>query len=74
VAIAAKVSKQPPQAFEEWLYTKADYYRDPDFLPNLDALQSNMDMQQKLGFLEHKLDVNRYADLAIVKEAAQRLK
>ncbi len=31
-------------------------------------------MQQRLGFLKAKLDVNKYADLSIVKEAAARIK
>ena len=37
--IASKVTKAPPERFG-WLFTKQDYYRNPDMLPNLDALQS----------------------------------
>ena len=33
--------KAPPERFG-WLFTKQDYYRNPDMLPNLDALQSNI--------------------------------
>ena len=40
--IAGKVTKAPPERFD-WLFTKQDYYRNPDMLPNLDALQSNID-------------------------------
>ena len=39
--IAVKVTKVPPERFG-WLFTKQDYYRSPDMLPNLDALQSNI--------------------------------
>ena len=37
----SKVTKAPPERFG-WLFTKQDYYRNPDMLPNLDALQSNI--------------------------------
>jgi len=71
--IAAKVTKQPPERFT-WLYTKQDYFRDPNMLPNLDALQSNVRMTKELGFIKSDMDVKKYADLGIVQEAAQRLK
>ena len=37
--IASKITKVPPERFG-WLFTKQDTYRDPDLLPNLDALQT----------------------------------
>jgi NitT/TauT family transport system substrate-binding protein len=37
-------------------------------------MQSNINLQRELGFLKDALDVQRYADLSIVKEAAERLK
>jgi NitT/TauT family transport system substrate-binding protein len=43
-------------------------------LPNLDALQKNVDMTKDLGFVKASLDVKAYTDLSMVKEAAQRLK
>jgi NitT/TauT family transport system substrate-binding protein len=43
-------------------------------LPNLETLQKAIDTQQQLGFLKAKLDVKKYADLSIVKEAAARIK
>lgn len=48
-------------------------YRDPKGLPNLDALQSNVDQQQQLGFLKSKVTVKNYVDLSLVQEAAKRL-
>jgi sulfonate transport system substrate-binding protein len=72
--IAGRVAKQPAERFEGWLFTKKDYYRDPDLVPNLTALQTNMDVQRDLGFLKAKLDVARHADLTLVKEARERLK
>jgi sulfonate transport system substrate-binding protein len=73
VEIAGRVAKQPPERFG-WLYTKNDYYRDRNMLPNLAALQRNLDTTADLGFVKGKVDVGRHADLSIVQEAAQRLK
>ena len=74
VAIAAKLTKRPPEAFDAWLFSSKDYYRDPNMLPNLDALQANVAMQKDLGFLKSGFDVKAHADLSIVEEAAKRLK
>ena len=63
----------PPERFG-WLFTKADTYKDPNLIPNLDALQRNVDTTQELGFVKHKIDVAKHSDLALVKEAAARLK
>ena len=71
--IASKVTKQPPERFG-WLFTKQDYYRNPDMLPDLDALQSNINTTHELGFIKAAMDVRKYTDLSLVKEAAQRLK
>jgi NitT/TauT family transport system substrate-binding protein len=71
--IAAKVTKAPPERFG-WLFTKQDYYRNPDMLPDLDALQSNVNTTHQLGFIKAPMDVKSYADLSLAKEAAQRLK
>jgi sulfonate transport system substrate-binding protein len=74
VQIAAKVTKLRPELFAGWLFTNKEYARSPDLLPDLAALQSNIDVQRDLGFLKGPLDVQRYADLSMVREAAQRLK
>jgi NitT/TauT family transport system substrate-binding protein len=71
--IAARITKQPPESFG-WLFTKNDYYRDPNMIPDLDALQKNSDMTADLGFVKGKIDVTKYTDLSIVKEAAARRK
>ncbi len=74
VDIAARVAKLPPSAFQGWAFTEKDVYKDPNMLPDLDALQRAIDAQQQLGFLKTKIDVKKYADLSIVKEAAARIK
>jgi NitT/TauT family transport system substrate-binding protein len=71
--IASKVTKAPADRFG-WLFTKDDYYRNPNMLPNLDALQSNINTTKELGFIKASLDVKKYSDLSLVQEAAKRLK
>jgi NitT/TauT family transport system substrate-binding protein len=71
--IAARVTKQPAERFD-WLFTKGkDAYRDPNMMPDLAALQRNVDMTRDLGFVRGNLDVKKHADLSIVEEAAKRL-
>jgi NitT/TauT family transport system substrate-binding protein len=71
--IASQLTKQPPERFG-WLYTKADYYRDPGLLPDLAALQKNVDMTKDLGFVHSSLDIKAHSDLSLIEEAAKRLK
>ena len=71
--IAAKVTKQPADRFG-WLFTKADYFRDPNMIPNLVSLQSNMNTMKDLGFVKASLDVKKNSDLSLIQEAAKRLK
>jgi NitT/TauT family transport system substrate-binding protein len=71
-AIASQITKQPPERFG-WLFTKQDYYRNPDMLPNLDALQKNVDMTKALGFVQTTFDVKAHSDLSLVEDAAKRL-
>jgi len=71
--IASEITKAPPERFG-WLFTKGDNYRDPNLMPNLDALQHNVDTTQELGFIKTKVDVKKNADLTLIQEAAKRLK
>ncbi|MFY9881905.1 MAG: ABC transporter substrate-binding protein [Pseudolabrys sp.] len=71
--IASGFLKVPPERFG-WLFTKQDYYRDPNGLPDLASLQRNVDAAADLGVFKPGLIVSKYADLSIVKEAAARLK
>ena len=71
--IASKITKAPPERFD-WLFTNKDTYRDPNLLPNLEALQRNVDVTRELGFVKNKIDVKKYSDLSLVQEAAKRLK
>ncbi len=73
VRIAATLLKQPADRLS-WVFTKEDYYRDPNGKPDLGALQNNIDVFAELGFVKPGLRVGEYADLSIVEEAAARLR
>jgi NitT/TauT family transport system substrate-binding protein len=70
---AASYFKASPERFG-WVYTKQDYYRDQNMMPDLTALQRNVDTVAELGFFRSSFDVKKYTDLSIVEEAAKRLK
>ena len=71
--LVAEATKRKPEFYKDWLFTKQDYYRDPNGLPDLASLQRSIELQHKLGFIRQGLDVPKYADLSLMKEAAQRL-
>jgi NitT/TauT family transport system substrate-binding protein len=71
--IAGRLVKAPPERFH-WVFTKTDAYRDPSMLPDLDALQRNVDMTKELGYAKASFNVRAYSDLSMVEEAAKRLK
>jgi sulfonate transport system substrate-binding protein len=74
VDIVAGVTKVPPQQLDPWLFTKSDFYRDTNGILDAAVLQDNIDKMVDLGFLKTGLDVQKYMDLGIVREAGSRLK
>ena len=72
--IIAQFTKRPPELFAGWLFTRRDYYRDPDGLPNLDVLQQNINALRALGLAKADLDVRNYVDLTVAQEAARRIR
>jgi NitT/TauT family transport system substrate-binding protein len=70
--IAGGLLKIPPERFG-WLFTKKDYYRDPNMMPDLAALQRNVDKVAELGFMKASFDVKQHSDLSLIEEAAKRL-
>ncbi|MGH7014259.1 MAG: ABC transporter substrate-binding protein [Stellaceae bacterium] len=73
IKIVADFTKRPPSEYSAWLFTHKDYYRNPNALPNLKALQNNLNLQKELGFLNIAIDVKKYTDVSLVTEAAKRV-
>jgi len=74
IKVFAAFSKEPPESFGSYLFTKRDFYSDPDCVPNLDALQKNLQVMHQLGFLKTEVDVKSHADLSLIEAAKRRLK
>jgi sulfonate transport system substrate-binding protein len=70
--ILSDLVKRSPATFD-WAFTHRDVYHDQNLMPNLDALQKNVELTHDLGFTKATIDVKKYSDLTIVEEAAKRL-
>ena len=70
--ICARITKQPPERFD-WVFTDKDNYRDRNLVPDLAALQRNVDLTHDLGFIKTSFEVAKFSDLSVVQEAAGRL-
>ena len=73
VKLVSEFTKIPPAVFDSWLFTKKDYYRNPKMIPDLKALQANMDLQTELGLLKDKIDISKFSELSLVEEAGRRI-
>jgi NitT/TauT family transport system substrate-binding protein len=74
IAIASAYTKIPPEKFEGWAFGKGDFYRDPDSIVDIAALQSNMEAAAKLKVIPRALDAKKFEDLSLVREAGARIK
>ena len=72
VAIVARLNNAPASRVD-WAFTGRDQYRDPNDMPNVAALQNNLQQQKAVGLLNMDIDVKQYSDLSMVQEAAKRL-
>jgi sulfonate transport system substrate-binding protein len=71
----ADFTKQPVERFASWAFTKqGDFFHDPAGVPDLKALQANITLTNKLGFIPAPLDLQKYADLSLIDAAGARLK
>jgi NitT/TauT family transport system substrate-binding protein len=74
VKIVTDFTKVPGPLLQDWLFTKADNYRDPDGLPDIDAVTHNIHDQKELGLIKADLDAKQFDGLSLIKEAAARVK
>jgi len=73
IAAVGRVTKVAPERFD-WAFTARDQYRDPNGMPNLEALQANLDQTRAAGLLKDTIDVKTFTDVSMAREAAARLK
>jgi len=73
VKFVSDFTKVPVATMQGWLFTKADNYRDPNGLTDIDAVSRNIHTQRELGLIKADLDARQYDGLALIKEAAKRV-
>jgi NitT/TauT family transport system substrate-binding protein len=73
VDIVARYTKVPADRLQ-WIFTKQDFYRDPDAKPDIAAIQRSVDMLKQFDFVKADLDVKKFADLGMLEEASKRIK
>ena len=73
VDLTAAAMKAPRETLDSYLYTDKDLYKDPNGLPNMAALQPNIDLLHTLGFFPSSFKVADYSDLGLIKEVDTRL-
>jgi hypothetical protein len=72
VSIVSDFSKLPRQDLE-YAFTKEDYYRSPDFVPDTDILQANVDRAIELGLIKEGIKAANHVDLSLIQEARVKL-
>jgi NitT/TauT family transport system substrate-binding protein len=71
--IISEIAKRPPESLY-YIFTKLDYYRDPNLIPNIAGIQKTIDFSNEVGFLKEKITVSpTYVDLSFIQEANQRI-
>ncbi|HLI20782.1 MAG TPA: ABC transporter substrate-binding protein [Stellaceae bacterium] len=71
--IVSDFMKLPVQALDATTFNHQDFYRDPNAMPNMKALQANVDMAQTMGIVKQHIDVAKVTDLSYIEAAAKRL-
>lgn len=72
--LIAKVTRIDPKEYEEWVFSREDYFRSLDGEVDIATLQRNIDDLHKYNVLPATFDVKPYVDMSIVGEAAKRLR
>jgi NitT/TauT family transport system substrate-binding protein len=72
--LVAEVTKQPAENFAEWVFTNADFFRDPNCLIDVERFQKNVDDLHELKILPMTAKVAPHIDNSLAKEAAARVK
>jgi sulfonate transport system substrate-binding protein len=73
LAVAMEATKQKRDELE-YAFTKEDFYRDPDCMPDMGAAQKEIDDSVKLGLLPKGVTLSpTYVDLTLIGEARKRI-
>lgn len=73
IKLVSEVTKRPPAAYRTWLLTKRDWFRDPNGMPAVDMIQTNIDNSVKAKTLDSSITVKDYVDLSFLETARKRV-
>ena len=69
----AGVFKVPVERLDKSTYNENDVYFDRNGMPDMKALQADVDLAADFGFLKERIDLTKYTDLSIMDEAMKRV-
>jgi len=69
----ADTTKIPVERFADWVYTKGDYYYDPNAMVDVARLQKNIEDMKTAGIIPATIEAQRYVDMSLAQEAAARV-
>lgn len=73
LAIAEEATKQKPEDLA-YAFTKKDFYRSPDAMPNIKAAQDDIEQAAKLKVIPAAVTLEpKYVDLSLIEEAKKRI-
>jgi NitT/TauT family transport system substrate-binding protein len=71
--VLSEATKQPVEAFEEWVFTKKDpSYKAPDLKVDVARMQKNIDDIYAIGGLPVTIDAKKHVDMSLAEEAWKR--
>jgi NitT/TauT family transport system substrate-binding protein len=71
--IVAGVFKVPVERLDKSTYNENDVYFDRNGMPDMKALQADVDLAADFGFLKEHIDLAKYTDLSVMDEAVKRV-
>ena len=75
LSLVSSVTKQPPEVYEDYAFTKRDHWRDRDARVDYALLQKNMEDAVALGLLKERVQLApRYVDQSLINDALKRIK
>jgi NitT/TauT family transport system substrate-binding protein/sulfonate transport system substrate-binding protein len=60
IAVTSEITRAPAKVLSQYLFTKKDFYREPDMKPNLDSIQKTFNLYYDAKFLSKKLNVKDF--------------
>ena len=70
IEIGSKLLNSPPDVEKTLWNTKDDFYRDPNGIPNIDAMKREMATLKDYNLIPSEVDLDKWVDLSFIQKAA----